>query len=274
MLEMERKMVTLLHKDKNYAQAMCARLSLIVRGIKLAAAADAALSDGEEIYEMKNYMAVSEVAADLASKYSPDCSIKGTNECSLIGFTSAAGGCGTTAAAVSLGRSYAQIQGLRTLYVSFDTMSAKYSNQEAGALEYIYSLAYGKEAGNARLNADDYGLWTISTEGLINPCSFLDAVGAASMFRKLSKLFDRIVVDIPLDHASAFELFDLCDDLVICLGWQEDRQQYSTVLARHLENIGLPVHVFAAEYDEFGTEDIYGQFGSEVRALAREFTAS
>ena len=274
MLEMKRKTLYICHKDKEYAGAMCARLSLMISGMDLAAVCNADALCGEEIYEMKNYMSAPAAALDIAEKYSQDCALKHAGECRLIGFTSAAGGCGTTAAAVSLGRSLSEVGGLKTLYISFDALSEKYSPAQEGAMAFIYSLAYGKEVGLPRFICGEHGLWSLGTEGIINPCSFLDAHGASSMLQKLSCMFDRIIADIPLDYGAAFELFDMCDDFVVCLGWQPERMALGQSLADHLLSIGINAIGFAPEYDEAGTDDIYSHFGAEVRELAKKLSCS
>ena len=269
-LEMESRLIYICHKDKEYAAAMCARLSLLLGGLRLAAACPQQVPEGQESYIMEQYMSAEKAALELSERFAPDCVVRGLGECSLIGMCSASGGSGLTSAALSLGHIYSQLYGSRTLYLSFDALSEKCGRQIPGALRGIYSLAFGEEeAQESCIYKDPMGLFRLASEGEINPCSFLDGRSAVAMLTRLSKRFERIVADVPLSSACAFDVLDVCDSITVCFGWQEERHKLGEILMGHLKRMRSGVLSFVPHYDECGTEDIYGQFGSEVRELAQ-----
>ena len=99
--------------------------------------------------------------------------------------------------------------------------------------------------------------------------SFLDSAGSAALFEKLSGCFERIVADIPFRPEGA-DVLDLCDNAVVCFGWQQERFFAGEALLSYLKGMRDRVFDFRPLFDEYGTDDICGQFGSEVRALAQQ----
>ena len=273
-LEMENKLIYICHKDKEYALAMCARLSLLLGGARFIAACPGSVPEGGKSYTMDKYMSAGRAAEEISGLFSENCSVKNMGGCTLIGVCSGTGGSGTTSTALALGHIYSQLYGLRALYLSFDTLSEKCGSQMPGALRGVYSLAFGEEDSKADcIYRDALGLYRMGTEGEINPCSFLDGRSAVSMLAKLSKRFERIIADVPVCAAAAFDILDACDSIAVCFGWQEERQHSGLVLSDYIKRSRGGVLSFAPDYDECGTEDIYGQFGSEVRELAQRLEA-
>ncbi len=268
---MEMRTVGIYHEDAEYAKAMAERLCLKLRDVCVAAV-DHIPQDRSEVYIMEQYMSASEAAEDVSAKFGIRKQPDGEGECILTGFTSGAGGAGTSSAALAMGHIYTQLYGYKTLYLSFDALALKSGLSAGDSLQKIYSLVYGEEekVKDGIFAQDSEGLFFLGSDGIINPLSFIDSSGACALADRLSGCFERIVADIPFCWSGAMDLLDICDNAVVCFGWQQERWALSQALSDHLGGIRDRVFEFRPLLDEFGTEDIYGQFGSEVRALAQQ----
>ena len=274
-LKMEMRIISIYHSDGEYARAMAERLCLKLRGVKVAAENSEKVS-GREVYVMERYTSASGAAEEISEKF---CVIKqadGEGPCVLTGFLSGAGGSGTTSAAIAMGRIYTELYGYKTLYLSFDRLALKSGLSAENSMINVYNMVFGQEFvinGNV-FAQDSSGLFYMGTKGIVNPVGFLNGAMAASLIDRLSGRFERMVLDIPYNWEGAMDLIDLCDNIAVCFGWQQERWSLSEVLSEHYKGIRDRVFEFRPFFDEYGTEDIYGQFGSEVRALAQQIEES
>ena len=268
---MEIRTIGIYHRDGEYARTMAEKLCLKLRGVCIAAL-DRVPSGKGEVYVMEQYMSASKAADDISAMFGVKKQPDAEGSCMLTGFTSGAGGAGTTSAALAMGHIYTQLYGLKTLYLSFDALAVKSGLASGDSLQKIYALVFGKDEKirDSYFVQDSEGLYFLGAEGIINPLSFIDSAGAGNLLDKLSGCFERIVADIPFCSSFSTELLDICDNAVVCFGWQQERFYAAETLSDYLKSIRSRVFDFRPLYDEFGTEDIYGQFGSEVRALAQQ----
>ena len=267
---MEMKTIGIYHRDGEYAKAMAERLCLKLRGVRIEVLS--CVPPGQkEVYVMEQYVSASKAADDISAAFGIKKQPEQDKNCVLTGFTAGAGGSGATSAALALGHIYAELYGYKTLYLSFDMLAVKSGLAVKDSLQQVYSLVYGKEeqARESLFARDSRGLYFLGSEGIINPLSFLDSAGSAALFEKLSGCFERIVADIPFRPEGA-DVLDLCDNAVVCFGWQQERFFAGEALLSYLKGMRDRVFDLRPLFDEYGTDDICGQFGSEVRALAQQ----
>ena len=196
--------------------------------------------------------------------------------CETIGFISAVGGCGTSSAALALCRIYSSLFEYRTLYLSLDYLASK-ALIRPGAFhlathlqcrEAVYSLLFENQSLAGKLIRDDFGVFCFPGDKYRNSLHFLAEEQFYKLVGILESSFDRIVLDIPLNcHLSACAS-QLCDTLVVCRGWQQERMALGDELYSFLKNSRDGVISFAPGFEEGDPGDIYGRFGAEVRSLA------
>lgn len=268
---MEMRTIGIYHRDGEWTRAMAERLCLKLRGVRIAALAELP-SEKAEVYIMEQYVSVSKAADDISAAFGVKKQPDPDGSCVLTGFTSGAGGTGTTSSALAMGHISAQLYGLKTLYLSFDALAVKSGLAADDSLQKICSLICGKDekARDSFFAQDGGGLFFLGADGIINPLSLIDAAGAQTLIEKLSACFERIVLDVPFSWSGAADILDICDNVAVCFGWLQERYPVSEALSAFLKGTRDRVFDFKPLYDEYGTEEIYGQFGSEVRALAEQ----
>lgn len=272
---MEMRTIGIYHRDREYAEAMAERLCLKLKGVRIAARTGPVPSEGE-VYIMDRYMSASKAAEDISAAFGTKKHAGGEGNCLLRAFVSGAGGSGTTSAALAAGHIYTELYGFKTLYLSFDRLAAKSGLAAAGSLINVYNMVTGQEEAiqGSVFAKDSGGLFYMGTEGMVNPLGYLDGVMAIRFVERISERFERIVLDIPFNWDGALDLLDICDSVVVCFGWQQERWELSDALLGYFSDIRDGVFALRARFDEYGTDDIYGQFGSEVRALAQQIEES
>ena len=263
---MEMRIISIYHRDGEYARAMAERLCLKLRGVKVAVERSE-IVPGREVYVMERYMSASSAAEEISEKFGVIKQADGEGPCVLTGFLSGAGGSGTTSAAIAMGRIYTELYGYKTLYLSFDKLALKSGLSAEDSMINVYNMIFGQEfmINGSVFAQDSSGLFYMGTKGIVNPVGFLNGAMAASLIDRLSGRYN---------WEGAMDLIDLCDNIAVCFGWQQERWPLSEVLSEHYKGIRDRVFEFRPFFDEYGTEDIYGQFGSEVRALAQQIEES
>ena len=189
----------------------------------------------------------------------------------VTGFTSGAGGTGTTSTALMLARNYAELCELETAYLSLDLLSSKACRQSGPAGRKIFDVLLSGSVPDAfRLFAKDgSGVYRLPADGPRNPLTLADSPQLISLLEILLPCFDRIIVDVPASCPQAPGVLDVCDSIVVCYGWQDKLYGPSEELYLMLSETHGNVHRFFSFHDE-DEPDLYGQLGSEVRRLAKE----
>ena len=196
--------------------------------------------------------------------------------CETTGFISAVGGCGTSSAALALCRIYSSLFEYKTLYLSLDYLASKafvrpgsvHLGTHLQCREAVYSLLFENQSTEGKLIRDDFGVFCFPSDKYRNSLHFLAEEQFYRLIDILENCFDRIVIDIPLNcHLSACAS-ELCDSLVVCMGWQEERMALGKELYSFLKDSREGVISFAPGFEEGDPGDIYGRFGVEVRSLA------
>ena len=223
---------------------------------------------------MANFIGVSADYDDIqGTEYHPNLMPR---VCETIGFVSAVGGSGTSSAALALCRIYSSLFEYKTLYLSLDYLASKalirpgsvHLNTHIQGREAIYSLLFENQSIAGKLIRDDFGVYCFPGDKYRNPLHFLAEEQFYKLIEVLEKSFDRIVLDIPLNCTLSTCASELCDSLIVCKGWQEDRIAPCNELYNYLNSSREGVIAFAPGFEDGDTDDIYGRFGAEVRSLA------
>lgn len=159
----------------------------------------------------------------------------------FTGFTAGCGGCGVTAAA----RLYGELKALKgedCLYISLNPF---------------------EKDGRNRLAAME----------LEELSEFL--TGLSTDMRKRE-----VILDIPPSYRHWREVMSMCERQIVVFSWEEGRKPYSEAAAKELELMGSyvtepgRVYRFSPARDDesfkYEAPDIYGQLGSEVKALEKK----
>ena len=273
-LKMEMRTIGIYHMDRQYAEAMAQRLCTKLKEVRIAALYGPVPSEGE-VYIMERYMPASKAAENISAAFGVKKQHEMEEGSKLCAFISGAGGSGTTSSAIAVGHIYTELYGFKTLYLCFDRLAVKSGLAAPDSLSNVYDMVIGQEetAGNV-FARDSEGLYYMGTEGMFNPLGYLDGVMAIRLIERLSERFERIVLDIPFNWEGSSDLLDICDSIAVCFGWQQERWELSEALFGYYSGIRERIFALRTQFDEFGTDDIYGQFGSEVRALAQQIEES
>ena len=274
MARMEKNVIYIYHRDRDYIRAAAGRLALLIRGaeIRIASEEDAARLGKGEVVILENYRSMNSVAREITETVGVGTLSGLAGECGIIGFTSAVGGAGTSSAALMYGQILASLYDQRTLYLSLDFMASKSSLKKGPGRELLYDLLFGEdaEAVSQAFAEDPQGLYRAAADSLRNPFSLLTGAELSRLLEKLGGSFSRIVLDVPLDHTDSLQILDLCDSVVVCCGWDPGRRAPSIELFEYLRAGRPDVFSFDPLLDEDMPSDMYGQFGAEVRKLAQD----
>ena len=268
-----KKRIYLYHENRAYLERAAQRLSLKLRGAELhIAERPGAEGSKEDIYIMNGYGSMAAAAADISERFALD-PLPSKGGCSVIMFTSGVGGAGTTTAAKAYGRILSRLSGFKTLYLSFDYLSCKGGPLRAGGSKALYEIIEDDAPLDAerQFARDGYGLYYMLSDSFSNPCSRLSQAQLTRLINRLCGSFERIVADVPQACRRFIDLTECCDLAVVCTGWQEERFGPSMEIADFLHKFTGPVIVFSASFDEGSLDDIYGQFGAEVRGLVQKY---
>ena len=196
--------------------------------------------------------------------------------CETIGVTSAIGGSGATSAAIALCRVYSSLFEYKTLFLSLDYLSAKarpnvpliQNGIQLKGRDVLYGLLFEEQIACGKLLRDEFGVYYFPPDSLKNSLHFLVEEQFRKLLNELSREFDRIVIDIPINSILSGYALETCDSVVLCAGWQEDRFDVCEEFFNHLKEERDGIFSFAPMYDEERGADLYGNFGKEVRNLA------
>jgi len=195
--------------------------------------------------------------------------------CETVGFVAAVGGCGTSTTAKALSRIYSSLFEYKTLYISLDILASKAvlpadtisMRAVMEGRETVYSLLFENPSIAGKLIRDSFGVFCFPKDSFRNSLHFLAEEQLHRLIGILEENFERIVLDIPVNCALSLYAMDICDTLVVCKGWQEERFEAGNELFNYLKTSRDGVMAFAASAGA-DLDDIYGQFGAEVRGLA------
>lgn len=210
------------------------------------------------------------------------------------GFTSGAGGSGTTSLAVAAGRVLCRLQGSKALLLSFSRFSGgdrDYGFEPGGlsAAQYLYRVATEGTLPDGLLQncvqKDAYDLCRLGVSGTENPLCFAAEEDLYRLLRHAASCggFAHILLDIPSGIPCWKSLMRLCERQIVNFGCRPHRFPSSEALEDTLKGLcesdGIdPRHrIFSfrpmedpdsfPQYAWGGDVDIHGQFGAEVRAL-------
>lgn len=189
----------------------------------------------------------------------------------VTGFTSGAGGSGTTSAALMLARNYTELCGMKAAFLSLDLIASKSCVKKASSVRTLFDVFFnGAPVDPEKLFVkDSLGVFRMPAEGYRNPLTLLDTDDLVYVIDLLRPHFDRIVMDVPISCDQAPGVLSACDSVVVCFGWQDKLFGPSEELYLMLSEECVNVHRFFCFHDD-EEPDLYGQLGSEVRRLAKE----
>lgn len=194
------------------------------------------------------------------------------NKAAVTGFTSGVGGSGTTSAALMLARNYAELCGMKTVFLGLDMLASKACViKKDTSVRTLFDTFFGSgpvDPGKLFVK-DASGVFRMPAEGYRNPLTLLDTEDFVYMIDALRPHFDRIIVDVPISCEQAPGVLSACDSVAVCFGWQDKLYGPSEELYLMLTEECVNVHRFFCFHDE-DEPDLYGQLGSEVRRLAKE----
>ena len=260
------KRISIYHKDREYLLAAAERLALLLKG------ADVFPADGPdekgEVYIMEDYMPMPKAAEEISHMFGIN--VKSGGESVLTGFVSGAGGCGTSSSALMYSGHLADFQGVSTAFISLDPLCCKACAGEGPARSLLYSVLFEDRPEKIRVlfGRDGRGVCRMIGEGPQNPLMLLSSPDLVRFVNEAGKAFGSIVMDVPYASPFAQDMLEVCDNVVVCFGWQEERYAPSEALFGLLSIRRDRVFRFFPSYDESFT-DPYGQLGAEVRELAK-----
>ena len=260
------KRISIYHKDREYLRAAAGRLALLLKGA-VVFLADGPEAEGE-VYIMENYMPMHKAAEEISDILGISAGTDG--ELLLTGFISGAGGSGCSTSALMYAGHLADFMGQRTAYISLDPLCCKACSGEGPAAATLYSALF--EDRPERLKdmfvKDERGIFLMMGEGRRNPLMLLSSSDLLRFIKAAGRAFANIVLDIPCASPFARDMLEVCDNVAVCFGWQEERYAPSEALFGILSSERDRVFRFLPSYDE-SFRDPYGQLGAEVRELAK-----
>lgn len=264
---MENNVFKIYHEDSDYAMAAASVFAGLLRHTRVVVCEN---PDEEGVFIMKGYKSAREFLRIAGREHVMPCLDCSREDSKVTGFTSGAGGTGTTSAAVCYGRILSRMEGRNVLYVSFDVMSSKCAPSLGSDREELYDFFFGTEEDHikAPVVQDEYGLKYLKLAPRINDLMLLEPDRLSFMLAGLSEEYDRIILDIPVRGIMSFFLYGECGRLVMCYGWQPERYYASEDLKSYVEELGLAEITDFRPMKDTDPSDIHGQFGAEVRALA------
>lgn len=260
------KSISIYHRDREYLLAAAERLALLLKGVDVFPA-DGPDAEGK-VYVMEDHMPMSAAAEEISEMLGLNAGAG--SGIILTGFVSGAGGSGTSASALMYAGYLADCLGQKTAFVSLDPLGCKACLGEgpAGALLYSALFEGRTEAVRDLFKRDGRGVFRMAGEGPRNPLGLLSSADLIGFLKAAGREFGNIVLDVPCASAFAPDVLEVCDSVVVCFGWQEDRYAPSEALHGILSGRRDRVFRFFPSFDE-SFSDPYGQLGAEVRALAR-----
>ncbi len=260
------KRISIYHRDREYLIAAAERLALLLKGTDVFPA-DGPDAEGE-VYIMENYMPLSRAAEEISHMLGINAKTEG--EPVLTGFVSGTGGCGTSTSALMYASHFADILLRDTAFISLDPLCCKACAGEGPARTMLYSALFEdrQERVWELVGRDERGVFRMTGEGPQNPLMLLSSVDLMRFINMLGKELGNIVLDIPYASPYASDLLEICDSVVVCFGWEEERYAPSEALYGILSSGRDRVFRFFPSFDE-SFSDPYGQLGAEVRALAK-----
>ena len=203
---MKRRVIYIYHTDEGYKRAMAGRLALLLSGAEIRAAGKDELKDpAKEVFIMDRFASAECTAARIAEEFHVR-KKKNAGVCKATGFTSGCGGTGTSTTAVLYGKVLSQFYGLRVLYLSLDRLAQKCGPFRTRGIEDPFSLLEKGKSEDDMKNSfgrDVTGMYYAATDEEINQYSCLDESELEKLLSVLEDLFDRIVLDIPVNAAAA-----------------------------------------------------------------------
>ena len=260
------KRISIYHKDREYLLAASRRLAQLLKGVDVFPADGP--EEGGEVYIMDGFMPVSKAAGEISDMLGIH--VKTDMRSSMTGFVSGAGGCGTSTAALMYAGHLSDFLGLKTVYISLDPLCCKACASEGPARSLLYSVLFegGMEDMHSLFVRDSRGVFRMTGEGRENPLGLLSSRDLIRFLEAAGEEFAITVLDIPLASPFAQELLEVCDNLAVCFGWQEERYAPSEAVFGMLSARRDGVYRFFSSFDE-AFSDPYGQLGAEVRELAQ-----
>lgn len=253
----------------------------------------------DEIFSIPRFQPIRSIASELIEHCAGDMHVKHLSlqevgDTNFIGVTSGAGGTGTSALAICMGRVLSRLYGKRVLYVSFEPYKARFyafSFRCAAhcADKLLYHLASKGEHCTLPLNdylsEDAYGLKCI--ESGLKSSSFLN-VDEEEVYQFLHYIarsgeFEFVILDVPCSFLHYKAIMQMCEKQIMNFGWKKHcyipsalaKDELCALCDYSTNAVGKRLFEFKPfdDPDSFiltddGFDiDIHGQFGAEVRAL-------